>query len=208
MDGEIQRPILLRIIEILASEEERNLIGACVDATRQRNRQYSDANEEWSASPSRWATILKLYDFKLRGLRSDWREIYKSWRIHEGSYFQGLAWTFDYYKGRTVDLAWSYESHLPPLWSELAEELRSIHSIKPPPILYDSYLPDWVHLLAVLPMTSANLLKVQQRVLMASHPLFWPTQFSLFDIGASQLWQCEAVIPVIPEEILRGLVKK
>jgi hypothetical protein len=43
---------------------------------------------------------------------------------------------------------------------------------------------------------------------MASHPLFWPTQFSLFDIGASQLWQCEAVIPVIPEEILRGLVKK
>ena len=207
VNGAFDKMILLKIVEALAAEEEKNLVSTCIDAMRQRNRRYHTEVEEWTAAPSRWATILQLFDFKTRGLLPGWRTTYNSWRSHEGCYLTGLAWTFDYYKGRPVDLGWAYEPHLPPLWSDLAIQLRT-ESISPPPILYGSYLPDWIHLLAVLPASSMKLLKVQQRSLVHSHPLFWPTQFALFDVGATQLWQCEVVIPIIPEEILRELDKK
>jgi len=124
----------------------------------------------------------------------------------DSEYLATLSWVYDYYKGRPVDLGWAYEPHLPPLWSDLIESIGS--NIESPPIIYDAYLPAWIHLLAVLPETSAKaLLKKNQLTLMKSYPLYWPTQFSLFDVGASQIWQTEAVIPVIPETVLRGLDK-
>jgi 5'-3' exonuclease len=201
---------LRAIVTAMASEEEQNLVKSCVGAIRSRNRQvFADSAEEqavaeWQASPSRWATILSLYDSRNRCLKSAWKTIYASWCPDASGleYLATLSWVYDYYKGRPVDLGWAYEPHLPPLWSDLIESIGS--NIDSPPLAYEAYLPAWVHLLAVLPETSAKaLLKKSQLTLMKSHPLYWPTQFSLFDVGASQIWQTEAVIPTIPETVLR-----
>jgi 5'-3' exonuclease len=186
------------IIRQFAAQEESAIVSACLNAIRQRTRAI-----DRESLPSQWATILQIYGGS-RTLKPEWRSIYAKWRGHTPSgpdeYLAGVAWVFEYYKGRPVDLGWHYESHLPPLWSDFTES-----NINPPPLVYTTYLPAWVHLLAVLPETSLHLLKKSQLGLFKTHPLFWPTQFSLFDIGASQLWQTEAVIPIIPEEILRGI---
>lgn len=182
------------------------MAAACVSALKQRGRPIEDdAFAIWSAQPAQWATILRLYN---SGLRPNWKAIYESWRgadDPDGSeYLKGLAWVFDYYSGKPVDLGWAYEPHLPPLWSRLKPNQEV--AVAPPPLTYTTYLPAWIHLLAVLPTASANkLLKKTQLGLLKSHPLYWPTEFSLFDIGVSQIWQTEAVIPIIPEELLRGL---
>ena len=206
VDGSIQRKHLTAIIEAFASEEESAMAAACVSALKQRGRPIEDdAFAIWSAQPAQWATILRLYN---SGLRPNWKAIYESWRgadDPDGSeYLKGLAWVFDYYSGKPVDLGWAYEPHLPPLWSRLKPNQEV--AVAPPPLTYTTYLPAWIHLLAVLPTASANkLLKKTQLGLLKSHPLYWPTEFSLFDIGVSQIWQTEAVIPIIPEELLRGL---
>jgi hypothetical protein len=75
-------------------------------------------------------------------------------------------------------------------------------------LVYTTYLPASVHLLAVLPAASARkLLKDDELTLMKTQPLYWPTQFSLFDVGATQIWQCEVVIPILPEAMLRSSIK-
>jgi hypothetical protein len=38
---------------------------------------------------------------------------------------------------------------------------------------------------------------------MKETPWWWPTEWSLFDVGRQQMWECEPVIPVIPESVLR-----
>jgi 5'-3' exonuclease len=98
-----------------------------------------------------------------------------------------------------------FEPHLPPLWSDLTP-LTSL-PLAPPPIIYPTPLPAWLHLLAVLPAESVErLLPPQHRRLMAKAPWYWPTTWSLFDIGRTQLWECEPVIPILPDLILRSWI--
>lgn len=218
VDGAIQRESLLAVLENFAAEEVPAMTAACVDAIKQRGRPtHADdpierAVAEWSAQPARSATILALYDSGRRVLHPSWRTVYESWRgvgDPDGSrYLAGVAWVFDYYSGKPVDLSWEYEPHLPPRWSTAALACKkSLHiSVVAPPLTHTTYLPDWIHLLAVLPENSARkLLKKDQQGLITSHPQLWPREFTLFDIGSSQLWQTEAVIPIIPEAMLRGL---
>jgi 5'-3' exonuclease len=206
--GKINGDSLRAIVAAMTSEEQPNLVKTCVGAIRQRSRHYADPVETWQASPSHWATILSLYDSRNRCLKPSWKSTYMGWcpGASGPEYLATLSWVYDYYKGRPVDLGWAYEPHLPPLWSDLIESIGS--NIDSPPLVYSSYLPAWIHLLAVLPEASAKaLLKKSQRTLMKEAPLYWPTQFSLFDVGASQIWQTEAVIPVVPECLLRDLSK-
>lgn len=196
VNGSIDQKNLHYIIRQFASHEEEALVAACLNAVRQRTK----ANDRESL-PAQWATILQLYAGS-RTLKPGWRSTYAGWRGESlpEEYLAGVAWVFDYYKGRPVDLGWHYEAHLPPLWSDFAGSNMIV-----PPLIYTTYLPAWIHLLAVLPEKSLHLLKKSQLGLLKSYPLYWPTQFSLFDVGASQLWQTEAVIPIIPEELLRKL---
>ena len=216
IESSISRESLLKVVCALASEEEENLKAACIQAIRARNRSVfgdsaSDiAIAEWSATPGRNPKILEVYDNSRRALRNNWKATYKAWRHVDGSakdYWKGLAWVFNYYKGASVDIGWDYRPSLPPLWSDLAHTLEAYKgSIQQPDIKYKDYLPDWIHLLAVLPETSAKrLLKGTQLSLLKDKPEFWPTTFDLFTVGAGQIWQCEAMIPIISEEVLRGL---
>jgi len=206
LNNRIHTTALRSILVALASEEERHLVKSCISAIRARTRTYQDPVEEWQALPSRQATILEVYDSRARCLKSSWKEIYTTWSTsnpHE--YLMTLSWVYDYYKGLPVDLGWAYESHLPPLWSDLLESLES--NIESPPIVHTTYLPSWIHLVSVLPVASAKtLLKKSQLALLKEAPHYWPTHFSLFDVGTSQIWQTEPCIPIIPESILRQKV--
>lgn len=180
VDGSIDPTSLQLIVKQLASEEEYLFM-------TYRNKS---------------GKMLELYkDYRLK---SNWQNIYTEWCNPDPSeYLAGIAWVFDYYKGRPVDLGWFYEPHLPPLFSLLGS------NISPPPLRYTTYLPSWIHLLAVLPEKSArHLLKKSKLGLIKKHPEFWPDQFSLFDIGTTQLWQTEPLIPIIPEAVLRDLWQK
>ena len=172
------------------------------------------ALREWSAQPARWAALTRLLVNKADpetavGTR---RAIYAQW--HPGSaanYCAGVAWVWDYYSGRAVDQGWVFDEHLPPLWCDVAMWLRSRDGrvVAAPAIEYPTPLPDWLHLLAVLPMDSLRrLLPAEKQTLAVTHPWYWPTSWSLFDVGRTQMWECEAMIPLIPERVLRSVAAK
>jgi hypothetical protein len=198
-DGSLSAPSLLAILDVWASHEEEDLRAAALSATKAA-RQYSgsDPLKEWNAQPARWATAGAL-------VQSNWRQIYAGW--HPGSasnYLQGLAWVWDYYSGRPVDQAWFFEEHLPPLWGEITALLQKESIIRSPSIVYPTPLPDWLHLLAVLPADSVTRLATDRaKEIMIRLPWYWPTSWSVFDVGRTQLWECEPVIPILPEEVLR-----
>jgi len=197
-DGCLVKEGLLAILESWAATEEADLKQAGITAKTAYRFPGTDALNEWNAQPARWATA-KLLDSPNR------RAIYEGW--HPGSpanYLQGVAWTWDYYSGRPVDQAWCFEEHLPPLWSDIATYLRE-HTLSAPPIVYPTPLPDWLHLLAVLPAASLERLATPRaKRIMAALPWYWPTSWSIFDVGRTQLWECEPVIPIIPETVLRA----
>jgi 5'-3' exonuclease len=144
-------------------------------------------------------------------LRPAWASVYRTW--HPGfaaNYLRGLAWNWDYYAGRPVDQSWYFNEHLPPLWSDLVGYLETLKgpTIDAPPIEYPSPLPDWLHLFAVLPAASVErLLPTKVQALMAKAPWYWPASWSVYDVGRTQLWECEPIIPQIPEMVLRGWQK-
>jgi len=212
-DGSLNRESLVRFIEAWAATEERDLTATIVAALKAAERRPAwaatpeeAALKEWQSQPSRWASVRHLATG--RGLKQGWRSVYQSW--HPGTaanYVAGLAWVWDYYSGRSVDQGWMFDEHLPPLWSDVAAYLRSLDAVKPPPVLYPEPLPDWLHLLAVLPAASvATLLPVAKQRLMGQHPWYWPSSWSIFDVGRSQMWECEPVIPMIPEAVLRSQI--
>jgi 5'-3' exonuclease len=216
VNGKIQKDSLLILFREWAATEESDMLNAARRALR--DRYYTprcDPDElplkEWQSLPGRWATLAVLLqdDKKDSLLRHDWRDVYRSW--HTGTpdeFCKGIAWTLDYYSGKPVDYAWVFDHHLPPLWSDVLTYLETPAtecSLSPPSIVYPEPLPEWLHLLAVLPAESvAHLLPPRVQMCMAKEPLYWPTRWSLFDIGRSQIWECEPMIPIIPETILRS----
>ena len=219
--GGILRAGLLAIVEAWATTEDADLVGAAKEAQRAATRPAGIADSpaetalrEWSAQPARWAALTRLLSAADPATR---RAIYGRWGERSGhprglgsaaNYCAGVAWVWDYYSGRAVDQGWVFDEHLPPLWCDVATWLRSGsgHIVSAPAIEYPTPLPDWLHLLAVLPMDSLRrLLPAEKQTLAASHPWYWPTSWSLFDVGRTQMWECEAMIPLIPERVLRSV---
>jgi len=210
----ISRDGLLAVMQAWAAEEERDLVTAGITGRKCAGRHpgvgatpEETALREWNAQPARWATVSKILDpLDQNRLKTTWPAIYKSW--HPGSaadYVRGVAWVWDYYSGKQVDQSWFFDQHLPPLWSDVAAHLKTMGTVTAPPVQYPTPLPDWLHLLAVLPADSVSLLlppKAQRR--MAQVPYYWPSSWSVYDVGKTQLWECEPVIPVIPEKVLRS----
>jgi 5'-3' exonuclease len=216
-DGSLSRTGLLALVRSWAADEERELLVAATTSLKVSRypsgigaTPEETALKEWNAQPARWASASKLIDpINKTKLRSGWRNMYRNW--HPGfaaNYLRGIAWTWNYYSGLLVDQGWFFNEHLPPLWSDVAAALAiKGATVEAPPIQYPSPLPDWLHLFAVLPAASVEkLLPPKVQALMAKAPWYWPASWSVFDVGRTQLWECEPVIPVIPETFLRSLL--
>jgi len=222
-DGSLRREGVRALLEGWAATEEADMLAAVKKALRDRDRHYPTDLERWQATPALRCGIAALLDsspessrspsYHLR-LRPDWRDIYRSWthaKEAAADYCSGLAWVWDYYRGRPVDQGWFFEPHLPPLWSDIVAYLSTLPStsfqLQPPPLLYPTPLPDWLHLLAVLPAASVEKLLPEKARLMNEAPWYWPTRWSLFDIGRSQMWECEPVLPIPSDAVLRQFLK-
>lgn len=216
-DGNLQRKGLLALLRPWADMEESNILAAVQDAVKASRRHAGvgaspeeTAMREFNAQPARWCAVRALLDPRDNDrLISGWRDLYRGvWRAGSAAeYVRGVAWTWDYYSGRPVDLGWFYEAHLPPLWSDVVEELEreSAGSVAAPPLRYTEPLPAWLHLLSVLPAESVrSLLPANRQLALKKAPWYWPTSWSLFDVGRSQIWECEPVIPVPAEAVVRG----
>ena len=208
-DGSLRLEGFRALINGWAATEEADMLATVKKALRERDRHYPTDVERWTATPALRCGIAALLDTTGR-LRDNWRDIYRSWspaKEAPADYCAGLAWTWDYYRGCPVDQGWFFEPHLPPLWSDIATHLASATEIKAPPLLYPEPLPEWLHLLAVLPAASVErLLPPEKARLMNDVPWYWPTRWSLFDIGRSQMWECEPVLPILPDATLRKLL--
>jgi 5'-3' exonuclease len=206
-DGSLRLASLLALIEGWAATEEADMLATVKKALRERDRHYPTDLERWTATPALRCGIAALLDSTGR-LCNNWQELYRSWcHSNVADYVSGLAWVWDYYRGRPVDQGWFFEPHLPPLWSDIAAYLASATAVKPPPLLYPEPLPEWLHLLAVLPADSVErLLPPEKARLMNEAPWYWPPRWSLFDIGRSQMWECEPVLPIPSDATLRKLM--
>ena len=217
--GRISRPALHALVGVWAATEEKDMLVAVQTAVRESRREPRSGRESnpaldaWNALPASWAALALLSGTRNRDgspmtLRPDWATVYRRlWRPGTPSdYSAGVAWVWDYYSGRAVDQGWAFDSHLPPLWADVAAGLDiTSDTVHPPPIVYSTPLHDQVHLLAVLPAPSVLRLlpPAPFHGWMAATTPFWPTAWSLFDIGRTQMWECEAVLPLLPEAILR-----
>lgn len=207
-EGNVSRAGLVALLEEWAANEERDLVVAGINGRKAAGR----ATSEWNDTPAQWASVCKILDADPSRLAKGWRDLYKGWKPgHPENYVRGVAWVWDYYSGRPVDQGWLHDEHLPPLWSDILDHLTRQYggNVEPPPVVYKDPLPDWLHLLAVLPAASVQrLLPPNVRRLMAGMPYYWPDTWSVFDVGKTQMWECEPVIPIIPEVVLRNLVRK
>ena len=207
-DGRVSRTGLIAFLEEWAENEERDLVVAGINGRKAAARAQVT---EWNDTPARWASVCRILDADPSKLKKGWRGIYQAWRPgHSENYARGVAWVWDYYSGKPVDQGWMFDEHLPPLWTDVVTHLRRDQgiSVAAPPVVYKDPLPDWLHLFSVLPAASVQrLLPPNVQRLMATMPWYWPETWSVFDIGKTQMWECEPVIPIIPEVVLRKLDK-
>jgi 5'-3' exonuclease len=120
-------------------------------------------------------------------------------------YVSGLQWVLDYYTGQSpVNMLWCYPRLVPPLWSQLANYLKTsplivqVSSSEQKPILPHEQLA------MVLPLESWHLLENKAlRSLPGKYPHYWPTRFDFFSAGRIRMWECEPLIPLLPLERLR-----
>jgi len=202
---------LLYFISDWATTEQQGLTEVAVRAqkaahwpTRQGDSPEETALNEWNATPTQWATVSQLLHPGFD---------YSAW--HPGTpenYIQGVAWVWDYYCGKPVDCSWVFEEHLPPLWTSIEQYLLHQYGlldkavVDPPICKHTEPLQDTVHLLSVLPMQSVEELVLPALVTWAyRHPWYWPSSWALHDVGKGQIWECEPILPLIPESVLRGI---
>jgi 5'-3' exonuclease len=218
-DGSIRREALLALLRGWAATEEADMLRAVQGAVAVAQRRprigespVETAMNAWQAQPAQWCTVGRL--LASGSLRPDWQETVRG-PFGAGpaeEYLAGLAWVWDYYSGRPVCQGWVYDHHLPPLWGDLVAALEKGGDgdgtgvgVAAPSVTWPTALPPQIHLLAVLPADSVEeLLPPLVARRMGAAPWYWPTQWSLYDIGRSQMWECEPVIPLVPERILRG----
>jgi 5'-3' exonuclease len=209
-EGKVSRAGLIALLEPWAESEERDLVVAGINGRKAASRHSSTPQEEWNNTPARWASVGRILDSRdATKLMKGWRGLYQGWKPgHPENYVRGIAWVWDYYSGKPVDQGWMFDQHLPPLWSDVVTHLRQNYGpvVAAPPLIYKEPLPDWLHLLAVLPAASVNrLMPPPRQRLMARMPWYWPDSWSVFDVGKTQMWECEPMIPMIPEYELRKL---
>jgi 5'-3' exonuclease len=217
-NGQIRREGILALLRNWSTAESGDMFMSVLDAYKAMRYSVGEgetpeqtALREWNALPARWGSLTRILAPSRKELVPQWKEIYRNvWGGggHEHEYLQGVAWVWDYYSGRSVDQGWMFEAHLPPLWCDLVAHLENqtvMTHLAAPAVRYPTALPEWIHLLAVLPMDSVQrLLPKDKHRLAAEHPWFWPASWKIFDVGRSQMWECEPMIPLLPEALLRA----
>ena len=155
---------------------------------------------EWKAEDVLWSQ---------RGFVPEWREKYGERLLHgskkvAAEYIRGLQWIIDYYLGRPVSYSWYFPWNVPPLWADLVGELQWGTPVAVPPVTLP--VAPQEQLAMVLPMDSWWLVRdLRLRAVPAKLPAYWPKRFGFFSVGRRWLWECEAEVPILTAERLKGM---
>jgi 5'-3' exonuclease len=196
-NNSIKTEELLHLIQPWAATEVQDILAKVKKQEQEQERGRGSQMES-----------IQFQHANMSGLNRDTlTSMYKSW--HPGTadaYIQGIAWTWDYYSGKPVDQTWCFDEHIPPMWRDIVAHLTEVGEVgvRSPPITFPTPLSEPIHLLSVLPMESIHRLLPPVYVNLAlANPWYWPTSWLIHDIGKTQLWECDPIIPQIPECVLR-----
>jgi len=205
-DEKVQVATVLDLVRRWAVDEEANIGENFTHKYKARPMAPRNDRERLMASverlPQEWAAESAIWSLA-RGLIPEWRQTYRDKWMHGGGgvkeYMRGLQWIMDYYLGKPVSYSWYFPWNLPPLWGDFAKA-----EAEAPPV--SSPVAPQEQLAMVLPMDSWWLVRDSRlRALPALAPVYWPTQFGFFSVGRQWLWECEAEVPILTAERMRGL---
>ena len=210
LDAKVRPAVAAELVRRWAEQEEQSIAdnfahkykGRPMPPRNERERlmiPYERLPLEWKAESVIWRGGLLL---------PDWREQYRATWLHgasaektTGEYMKGLQWIIDYYLGRPVSYSWYFPWNVPPLWGDLAAQMRSVAAPTPsPPVAPQEQLA------MVLPMDSWWLVRDPKlRAAPGKLPAYWPQRFGFFSVGRRWLWECEAEVPILTAERLTGM---
>ncbi len=225
-----RREAVLGCLEWLADREEAAMVRHVSKKVGQRWQQPRGttpvelAVDEWNKTPLRECDELALTLAVVRGedhktrcqLHPKWREIYCERYLHAirkseldticTQYLVGLDWVLQYYLGKPVDTEWCFPWFMTPLWADLLDFARRT-PVLPRTGPVKPFVQPQEQLALVLPQESWWLIRDRRlRELPKKAPQFWPREFQVFTAGHTQLWECEAQIPLFMPERLRWLL--
>ena len=214
VEGRLQFPVLLEICKRWASDEEARMFHMIQKKREQASRGVGKGMDESEALPLEWNVEKDLLENG--ALLKEWREVYWSW-IHPcaeasvkervcAEYVYGCQWILDYYTGKKVNRAWMFPGWTPPLWSDLANWVKT-HTEVPCIEAEDVEIKPEEQLAMVLPLDSWGLVRDKKlRRLPYLAPQMWPMKFEFFSLGRKWLWECEARVPVLTAVRLREIL--
>jgi len=209
----------------LANDEEarvENFIWRKMTQAKNIGDQTAVGQKNWPlvAFMSEEAELLSVADNDCK-LASNWKDLYLKKYFHGASieeiceqYLIGLQWVWDYYTGRADSRpdkwSWHYPWHMPPLWCWLHQYIVTYEnsrlvlpkepSVSPLPIQ---------QLTMVLPIESYELITDKSyRNFYKKAPWYFPKRFRFFSAGRRYFWECEADIPIVSLNELRGYIEK
>ena len=212
---QINHEVLYQIVTMWAGEESRLML----QTLKKKFMMAGASQKTLDNRPLEWMVerglVVKDEGWKLH---DSWKQVYNhSWLHCERpgdvnavcrEYLYGLQWVLDYYTGqRPVNMLWSFSRLIPPLWTDLAKYLE-MFSYEPFEATMSDPIQPYEQLAMVLPPQSWHLINEPSfRSLPNRLPQFWPHTFGFFSVGRTRMWECEALIPVLPVERIRSAVK-
>jgi len=198
-EDEIDSRGLSNLLRTLAREEERR-IGIFVSKKLEYGARFVGlevGHEDWPMSEKEELCLMT------RGnrLRPDWPSVYRKVFLQEADvkdtvrvYHEGLRWIWDYYRGKEVCYNWYYPWTMPPLWSEIAQNVI-IAGV--PIVVRGVDIQPVEQLCLVLPPASWNLIpSAKHKGLLTKAPYLFPKDFRFSSVGRRFFWECEAEIPI------------
>ena len=133
--------------------------------------------------------------FKISPSEHDFK---KSLKVICQNYYDGLVWTFKYYKKGCADWNWCYNYHQSPLTKDFLLIFDDLNFSKTFNI--NKPVSPFTQLLSVLPPESNHLLPTYLAEQMVNDDSsiidLFPTEYQLDYMGNKFLWQCHPILPI------------
>lgn len=148
------------------------------------------------------------------GLVEGWEDIYRMRWMHGAAAADscaqvraGLQWILDYYTGKPISYQWYFPWNVPPLWKDLWADLagRGAELLEAPAVC--GPVAPAEQLAMVLPVGSWRLVRdARLKALPSKAPHYWPESFGFFSAGKRWMWECEAEVPILTIQRVRGIL--
>lgn len=161
--------------------------------------------------------------YEIRDNIQNWRNIYyknifntnnnnQTYVINNvcNNYIKGIYWIYNYYKKINIDYEWYYPYNYPPSIKDISNYLKvnEIEEIK----LNNKFLPDYIQLLLILPISSIDLIddKYKKYMIDITKGLkhLYPIEYKIETFLKNHLWECYPILPTINIKRIENIIKE